>query len=283
MAIWYDEVFEDKIRYGLKLKRTLFVGQSPFQKVAVVETEALGKALLIDDLWMAAEGEEKVYHEMIVHPALTTAPSIARVLVIGGGDGGTVREVLSYPEVEAVDMVEIDGMVVDACKAHLPEIGTAWDDPRLNLVIGDGIAWVKDASHGLYDVILVDGSDPVGPAVGLFNRDFYEACAARLKPEGVLVTQAESPKLFFDVHVDLVQVLRQVFGHADPFYQTMMIYAGGLWGWVYASRQPRRFEIIPERLAHAEARCAIYNGDIHRGSFAVPTYIRRALAAKERP
>ncbi|MEO1270619.1 MAG: polyamine aminopropyltransferase, partial [Myxococcota bacterium] len=192
MGLWYDEVFQDKFRVGLKLKQTLFTGQSDYQKVEVVDTELLGKALLIDGLWMTCEGEDAPYHELIVHPAMTTAPSIERVLIIGGGDGGTAREVLRHPEVQHVDMVEIDAMVIEACKEFLPEVGTAWDDPRLHVTVGDGIAYVKDADVAPYDVILVDGSDPVGPAKGLFDEGFYRGCSRLLKDEGVFVTQSES-------------------------------------------------------------------------------------------
>ena len=280
MALWYDEVNKDSLRFGAKTTRTLFVGQSPYQKVSVFETEALGKALMIDDLWMCAEGDEKTYHEMITHTAITTAKKSERVLIIGGGDGGTAREVLSYKHVKHVDLVEIDGMVIEACKKYLPELGTAWDDPRLNVVVGDGIAWVKREDLEPYDIILVDGSDPVGPAVGLFNEGFYKACYDRLSKDGILVTQAESPKLFYETHIELVKTLQRIFPVVHPFYQTILIYAGALWGWVYATKGTEYTEIQDDLMALAEARCEIYNREIHLGAFAVPNFIKRALAAK---
>ena len=277
MALWFDEVYEDKIRFGLKIKRTLFSGRSPFQKVDVVETEALGCALLLDELWMTAEKIEKSYHEYIVHPTLTTAPSIERVLIIGGGDGGTAREVLRYPGVKSVQMVEIDGMVVQACKDHLPDPEAAWDDPRLEVIIGDGIKWVAEAAEKSYDVVIVDGSDPVGPAVGLFDRTFYANCARILKPEGVFVSQAESPTLLRDVHLEMLLALEESFQRVHPFYGTVSIYPGGAWGWVYASQSVDPLEILEERIAPIEAITEIYNRDIHRGAFAVPNHIRRGL------
>ncbi|MCL2325435.1 MAG: polyamine aminopropyltransferase [Proteobacteria bacterium] len=279
MALWYDEVYNGSLRFGAKTIRTLFVGESPYQKVSVFETEALGKALMIDDLWMCAEGDEKTYHEMIAHTAMTTAKKSERVLIIGGGDGGTAREVLSYAHVKHVDMVEIDGMVVEACQKYLPEIGTAWDDPRLNVVIGDGIAWVNRQDLDPYDVILVDGSDPVGPAVGLFNLDFYKACNDRLSADGILVTQAESPRLFQDVHVALIKTLEEVFPVVSPYYQTIMIYAGGLWAWVYATKGTKHTEINDALMTFAEQRTEHYNRDIHLGAFATPNYIKRLLKA----
>jgi len=277
MALWYDEVYNGSLRFGAKTIRTLFVGESDYQKVSVFETEALGKALMIDDLWMCAEKDEATYHEMISHTAMTTAKKSERVLIIGGGDGGTAREILSYAHVKHVDMVEIDGMVVEACQKYLPEIGTAWDDPRLNLVIGDGIAWVKNPDLEPYDVILVDGSDPVGPAVGLFNLDFYRACYDRLSADGVLVTQAESPRLFQDVHVSLIKTLKEVFPVVSPYYQTIMIYAGALWAWVYATKGTQHTEINEALMAFAEQRTEHYNRDIHLGAFAIPNYIKKLL------
>ena len=276
MSIWYDEVHEDSTRFGCKITRTLFVGQSPFQKVAIVETEALGRALLLDDLWMCAEGEEKTYHELIVHPALTTAPRIERVLIIGGGDGGTAREVLRHPEVKHVDMVEVDGMVVEASKEFLSGIGTAWSDERLHVAIDDGIRFVAEATQG-YDVVIVDGSDPVGPAVGLFNETFYRNCARLLGPAGVFVTQSESPTLQRPVHLEMIRTLGRVFSKVHPYYDTVSIYPGGTWSWIYASNGVSPREPHMERVARVEAVTEIYNREMHHGVFAVPNYIRREL------
>ncbi len=277
MSIWYDEVFNANLRFGLLTKQTLFEEKSAFQKVTIIETEALGRALLIDDLWMTSEGDEKNYHELLVHPAMTTAPKIERILIIGGGDGGTAREVLRYPEVLRVDMVEIDGMVVDACKEFLPSIGSAWNDPRLNVVIGDGIAWVEDTTRQ-YDVILVDGSDPVGPAQGLFNKQFYQNCANLLGDDGVFVTQSESDHTFLDVHIDMVKSIRDIFGSADPYYRNVMLYAAGSWSWTYASRKTNRRAFIEARMSFIESQSEIYNRDIHDGVFAIPNFIKRKLS-----
>lgn len=280
MALWYDEVYEDQIRFGLKIKRTLFSGQSDFQKVDLVETEALGCALLIDDLWMTAEKIEKSYHEYIVHPAMTTAPAIKNVLIIGGGDGGTAREVLRYPGVESVDMVEIDAMVVEACKQHLPDPEAAWDDPRLNVVIADGIQWVADAKPGSYDVLIVDGSDPVGPAVGLFDQSFYDHCARALTDQGVFITQAESPTLLRDVHLDMILALENAFPRVHPLYGTVSIYPGGAWSWIFASKGANPLEPNPARVDAISQITQIYNADIHRAAFAVPNHIQRELEAR---
>src|SRR5690606_11845813 len=140
------------------------------------------------------EKDEFHYHEMISHPAMFTHGNAKNILVIGGGDGGTVREILRHEGVEKVTMVEIDGEVIEACKKHLPNIASSFDHPKLELIVGDGIAYAANAKAESYDIIMVDGSDPVGPAEGLFSVEFFNNCAKALKPGGILLTQGESPR-----------------------------------------------------------------------------------------
>jgi spermidine synthase len=273
---WADEIHEDGYKIGLRASRMLFSQQSDFQKVEIIETTHYGNALRLDDIWMCAEKLEHTYHEMISHPALCSAPKIEDVLIIGGGDGGTAREVLRHPEVKNVDMVEIDGMVVDACKEFLPTIGTSWSDPRLNLIIGDGIAHVRD-SNKIYDIIIVDGSDPVGPAEGLFNEAFFRDCARTLSAEGVISVQGEGPLSMNKVHVALIQTMEKIFANVNPYYQGLMIYPGGEWSWIYASNQTQFKELNLHRVALIEETSRIYNRDVHMGAFAIPNHVRKAL------
>lgn len=277
MGLWYDEHYKDQIRIGLKVKQTLFTGQSPYQRVVVVDTEAFGRALLLDDIWMTSEWDEHYYHEMLVHPAMVTAPRIDRVLIVGGGDGGTAREVLRYPEVKEVILVEIDEMVVDACRAYLPTIGTAWEDPRLKVYYQDAVAWVQSAEASSFDVILIDGADPVGPAEGLFASTFYEACKAALKPHGVFVTQNESPVIYRDTHLQTIRRMEEVFGASHPYYSTVPLYCGGEWSWTWASPQTDPMAILPERAALVEQSTKLYNAEYHRGAFAIPNRLKRQL------
>src|SRR5687768_9191947 len=185
MSLWFDEEFQSRVRLGLRVTRSLLHTRSEYQTIDIVDTEPYGVTLLLDGAYMTSVADEFHYHEMIVHPALTTAPAIRRVLVIGGGDGGTVREVLRYSEVEHVTLCEIDGDVVEAAKRHLTAFNVPWTDPRLQVRIMDGIAYL-DESGEPFDVILVDGSDPVGPAEGLFESSFYRGCKRRLTERGVL-------------------------------------------------------------------------------------------------
>ena len=276
---WVDEIHEDGYRIGMLAKRILFSEQSPFQKVEIVETTHYGNALMLDGIWMCAEKLEHTYHEMITHPALCSAPQIENILIIGGGDGGTAREVLRHKEVATVDMVEIDGMVVEACKRFLPTIGTAWNDPRLNLIIGDGLAHVRETKRQ-YDVIIVDGSDPVGPAEGLFNEAFFKDCASCLSEKGVIAVQGEGPLSMNEVHVALVQTIEKVFSKVNPYYQGLMIYPGGEWSWIYATNQVDYRNIQLERVKAVESTSRVYNRDVHQGAFAIPNHVRQALGRR---
>jgi spermidine synthase len=278
MALWFDETYGGKIRFGLRVLRSVFQGKSEFQAVDVVDTEAFGRALALEDAWMTSERDEAHYHEMIVHPALTSAQRIARVLVIGGGDGGTIREVLRYPEVEHVTMVELDKMVVDVCKEHLSSFGVPWNDARLNLEFGDGIAYLNNYRGAPYDVILIDGSDPVGPAEGLYASPFYESAKRCLQPGGVLVSQTESPIAMAEDFARIVKTLRTSFKRAEPFFVPIPLYPSGMWSFTFASDSvdPRNFD--DARAARTEAKARYYNRDIHRAAFAQPNFVRTLLS-----
>jgi len=274
---WYDELFADRVRFGLKVRRVLYSGQSKHQKIEVLDTEQFGRVLVLDGVFMISEADEHFYHEMIAHLAMTTAPSIRRVLVIGGGDGGTVREVLRHPEVESAVMVEIDGQVVEACREHLASIGTAWDDPRLEVVLGDGIAFAREADVEPFDVILLDGCDPVGPSKGLFNESFFRDCARLLHPDGVFAMQSETPVLMRDVFLDIVHTLRRVFNHAWPYFGSVPLYSAGMWTWTYASRTVDPLDIIDERAKRLESVTRYYNREIHLAALAVPNELKALL------
>lgn len=280
MSQWYDEVYEDKYRFGLRVNKTLFHAKSEFQSIDIIETDLFGKVLALDKTFQTSVGDEYYYHEMIVHPALTTARQIKRVLVVGGGDGGSVREVLRYPEVECVTMVEIDGMVVDACKEFLPEIGRAWQDPRLQVLIRDGIAYIEKCERESIDVIIVDGPDPVGPAVGLFDKAFYECCRDRLTRQGVLIVQSESPQVMTKIFLRIVSELKKVFRYVRPYFGPVPIYPSSGWSYVYASNEQDPLEIIDQRVEYIEDGCRYYNREIHRSAFALPSEIKRKLNAK---
>ncbi|RLB51770.1 MAG: polyamine aminopropyltransferase [Deltaproteobacteria bacterium] len=275
MTDWYVENYRDEMTYGIAVKERIFDSQSDFQRVEIFEAVRFGRTLVIDGIFMTSERDEFLYHEMIVHPALCTAKSIARVLIIGGGDGGTAREVLRHPEVEKVLMVEIDGMVVDVCKKYMPALG-AWDDPRLEVRIADGIAYMLDNDDPPWDVIILDGTDPVGPGEGLFNAAFYRTVKERLAPGGVFALQSESP-ILDDVFFEIQDTLREIFGHVHPYFGPVPLYSAGVWSWTYATDDADPMAIVDERATRVEAHSKTYNREMHRAAFALPQY------AKKRP
>jgi spermidine synthase len=270
LSFWFDENFQDESRFGVKATKMLFEEQSKFQKVSIVETKRFGRVLAIDNIFMTSEFDEYLYHEMIVHPALNTVANPQRVLIIGGGDGGCASEVLSHDAVNQVVMVEIDEVVVEACKRFLPTIGRSWDDPRLEVIIGDGIDYAINAQVEPFDVILLDGSDPVGPATGLFDVGFYRGCERLLASEGVFVLQSESPVLQRETFLEIGRALGGIFPMVYPYFGNVPIYVSGSWSWTYATRSVDPFGIIEDRVARQEKRCRHYNRDIHRAAFAVP-------------
>ncbi|MAQ17240.1 MAG: spermidine synthase [Sandaracinus sp.] len=277
MPLWYQETFQGT-RLALETTETLYSGRSEFQKIEIFESKAYGRALALDDVFMTSVKDEFFYHEMLTHPAMLTAENPKRVLVIGGGDGGTVREVLRHPSVEQCVMIEIDEGVVQACKEHLPMIGTAWDDPRLDVRFADGIDYVKTSDEEKYDVILLDGTDPVGPGEVLFAQEFFAACKRMLKPGGIMAMQSETPILMRDVFFETQGKLRELFAEVHPYFGPVPIYASGIWSWTWASDRKAHLDVDVARAEKLTDGCRYYNADIHKAAFTQPNYVRRGLA-----
>lgn len=275
---WIDEI-QNGQRFGLKGK-ILFNEESAIQQIKIVETSKYGKGLLLDDCWMTTEFDEKYYHESLVHPAMCCAENIENILIIGGGDGGSARECLRYKETKRLDLIEIDSRVVELSEKYLPNIGAeAWKDSRLHLRIEDGVKWVKTSENNFYDVIIVDSSDPKGPAKGLFNQDFYENCQRILKNGGVFSAQTESPTAFKELHIDIVKIIRNAFNYADPLYGCVPTYPSGYWSWTFAAQdKPRYLNPIAIRTKHILDGCEIWSPRWQNGAFhAIPNFIEKAL------
>jgi spermidine synthase len=276
---WFRERQQDDFEIGFRVAKTLFAAESPYQRVEIVQTAGHGAMLINDGVVMAAERDEFVYHEMIAHVPLFVHPRAARVLVIGGGDGGTAREVLKHPEVARVVLVEIDAVVVQACRRFLPSLSVAFEDPRLELVIADGVAFAARTTER-FDVVIVDSSDPVGPAEGLFDRTFYGSLARLLRDGGILVTQAESP--FYDqaLQTAMFNAQREFFRRLHLYLYSNLTYPGGLWAFAFASQGlcPLRDFDAP-RFARWPAAMRYYNAGVHRAAFMLPEFVRKRYAA----
>tara|TARA_B100000965_G_scaffold401022_1_gene423995 strand:+ start:999 stop:1865 length:867 start_codon:yes stop_codon:yes gene_type:complete len=278
---WIDE-YHQGVRYGLEGKLIL-EEYSHFQKITIYETKKYGKALLLDNCWMTAERQEKCYHECLIHPALCSSKQIDNILIIGGGDGGSARECLKYKEVRSVDLIEIDLRVIELSKQYLPIIGgKAWSDSRLNVKIKDGVDWVKNTKDNYYDVIVIDGADPIGPSKELYSDSFLKDCKRILKKGGVFATQSESPESFHEIHINIVKILRQIFDYADPLYGSVSIYPSGLWSWSFASMEkPTYMNPIETRVKEISENCQIWSERWQRGAFnTIPAFIERELGNK---
>lgn len=261
----------------------LYKKKTPYQKVEVFDSYAYGKLLAIDDMVMATERDEHAYHEMIVHVPMLTQKNPKKVLIIGGGDGGTVREVLKHESVEKVVMVEIDEAVVEASKLHLPSLAKELDNPKLELIIGDGIAYVKQAPEGEYDLVIVDSSDPVGPAEGLFSVEFYGNCYRILNENGILVGQSESPRFHVKAFQELFHVYDQVFGKVKVWCYLTFIstYPTGMWSFCYCSKGDldpfKNFDKERSKAFSEKHDLKYYNEDMHKAAFALPTFVKELL------
>lgn len=281
--VWFTDKDEDQA-LSLRFTGEVFYDvQSPFQRVRILESYKYGKMLALDDMVMTTEQDEFHYHEMISHPAMFTHGNAKNVLVIGGGDGGTVREILRHEGVEKVTMVEIDGEVIKSCKEFLPNIAAAFDNPKLELLVDDGIAFAKNAAPETYDIIIVDGSDPVGPAEGLFSVSFYQNCYNALKEGGILVAQGESPKFNEKAFSELNFTLRGIFGDQNAPVSLFFVptYPTGMWSFQYGLKgaaHPKKLKKADEIDAFVDAKgLRYYNADVHTGSFATPNFVKALL------
>ena len=281
MELWYTEEWTDEVRFGIKVKQHLFSQKSDFQQIDIFDSNEFGKILTIDGLMMANAKDEFIYHDMIVHPAMATNPTIKRVLVIGAGDGGTVRELTRYRSIEQIDMVEIDEVVTRACQEHLPLTASKLTDPRVNLVFDDGLKFVEQAPANTYDLIIVDSTDPISVGAGLFTTEFYKSCYRVLSAQGILVNQHESP--YFDVYAKEMKrahsKIKDIFPVAEVYQAHIPTYPSGHWLFGFASKGLHPVQNMQAGSWNGLGlKTKYYNTDLHLGAFALPTYVKELLA-----
>ncbi len=234
ITTWIDEYHKGS-RFGLNGK-IIIKKTSKYQEIIVIENEYYGKALMLDGCWMTSLKDEKYYHECLVHPALSSIDKKSNVLIIGGGDGGAVRECVKYSQISKIDLVEIDEEVIKISKKFLKEIGgEAWNDKRLEIHVDDGVKWVKKTRDNFYDVIFIDCSDPSEFSNLLFSDSFYKECKRILTPRGILATQSESPESFKNIHINILKTLKNIFKVSETMYSFVPIYPSGIWSWTFAS------------------------------------------------
>jgi len=284
--LWFTELYNGE---GMELKATGLTIEAekakkvktPYQELLLLKTQDWGKVLVLDGAIQTTERDEFIYHEMIVHPAaFTFTRNIEKVLIIGGGDGGTVREVLKHQPKE-VELVEIDREVVEVAKRELPQIAGKLSDERIKVVFTDGREFVRGKEE-IYDLIIVDCSDPIGPSKVLYQEDFYKDCFKALKEDGIFITQSESPFAQNKVHRKVVKELQKVFPITRPYLAFIPTYPSGMWSFTIGSKRldplgvpPSALGKLYRELTEREGELKYYNPEIHYGAFAIPNFVYR--------
>ncbi|CAN5690163.1 polyamine aminopropyltransferase [soil metagenome] len=278
MSGWADETLYPAYRQSLRVDRLLHDSRTEHQRLVLFENARFGRVLMLDGVVQTTTGDEFIYHEMMSHVPILAHGQARRVLIIGGGDGGIAREVLRHRAVEQVTLVEIDEGVVAFAKEHLPALSDgAFEDRRLELVIGDGAAFVAD-SRASFDVILVDSTDPVGPGEVLFTDTFYGRAKARLDDGGILVTQNGVPFLQPDELTGTLRAFQALFRDAGCYLASVPTYAGGpmAFGWATDGRARQvSAMVLGERFRAAGFDTRYYTPEVHRAAFALPGYVRQ--------
>ena len=279
MELWFTENHTKNVKLSIKVDRQLYSGKSEFQRIDIFDSREFGRFLTLDGYMMLTEKDEFIYHEMITHVPLCVNPDARRVLVIGGGDGGTVRELLRYPAIEHIDLVEIDELVVEVCRKYLPQTAGCLSDPRLAIHYEDGLKFVRHCEDA-YDLIIVDSTDPFGPGEGLFTKEFYGNCYKALHDDGIMVNQHESP--FYTQDAYAMQRAHKRIVDSFPIsrvYQAHIpTYPSGHWLFGFASKNRHPVKDVNwVRWNALGLNTRYYNTQLHAGAFALPNYVEEML------
>jgi spermidine synthase len=269
--LWYTEKQTGSYGITMKVKRTLHTEQTDFQYLEMVETEEWGNMLFLDGMVMTSQRDEFVYHEMVAHVPLFTHPNPENVLVVGGGDGGVIREVLKHPSVKKATLAEIDGKVIEYSKIYLPEIAGDLEDPRVEVKVGDGFMHIAE-SENEYDVIMVDSTEPVGPAVNLFTKGFYAGISKALKEDGIFVAQCDNPWFKADLIRQVQSDVKEIFPITRLYTANIPTYPSGLWCFTIGSKKYDPLAIEESRFHDIETK--YYTKELHKASFTLPKFVQ---------
>ena len=270
MGIWFTEKQTEYFGITMKINKTLHTEQTKFQKLNIVETEEWGNMLLLDDMVMTSERDEFVYHEMIAHVPLFTHPNPEYVLVVGGGDGGVIREVLKHPSIKKATLVDIDGEVIEYSKKFLPSIAGQLEDERVDVQVGDGFMHIAQ-SENQYDVIMVDSTEPVGPAVNLFTKGFYTGISKALKEDGLFVAQSDNPWFKADLIAKVQSDVKEVFPITRLYTANIPTYPSGLWCFTMGAKKYDPLAVREERFHDIETK--YYTKELHKAAFVLPKFV----------
>ncbi|MBN1968356.1 MAG: polyamine aminopropyltransferase [Candidatus Delongbacteria bacterium] len=280
MGGWFTEKFsEDHLNIGqrtsIKFEETLFKGKSEFQTIEIVRTDDFGKMLLLDNIVMLNEKFEFTYHEMISHVPLSLHPNPKKVLIIGGGDGGTATEVVKNPNVDKCVTVEIDKLVVDKCREFFPALTTGFSHPKSELIIDDGIKYMQNHKNS-FDIIIIDSTDPFGPAEGLFKKAFYIDVFNSLKTDGIVVAQSESPFFHPEIQKDYFEMLKSIFPSVSAFTSAIPFYPSGFWTFSLSCKTTTDFTSMNfDGLENYGKDLKYFNPDICKACFSLPNFMKK--------
>lgn len=279
MELWYTDKHTKDVHFTMKVESQIASVESEYQRIDILDTVEFGKVLVLDGELMISQKDEFIYHEMITHVPMAVHPNVKNVLVIGAGDGGTIRELTKYDTIENIDMVEIDKMVVRMCREYFQETACKLDDPRVNMHFEEGLRFVR-MKKDEYDLIIVDCADPYGPAEGFFTREFYGNCFKALHDDGILINQHESP--YYSEHSSTVQKAHQhiqmVFPYSTVYQCHIPSYPSGHWLFGFASKKYDPIKDLREDYWNSlNMKTRYYNTDLHKGSFYLPTYVKELL------
>ncbi|MCH7796318.1 MAG: polyamine aminopropyltransferase [Proteobacteria bacterium] len=282
MTRWVEELLHTGLRFRLEAERVLYEGQTPYQRVVVLENATFGRVMVIDDIVQTTERDEFIYHEMLSHVPILAHGAAREVLIVGGGDGGMLEETLKHGAIERVTMVDIDAGVIELAKTYLRAIcKDAFEDPRTDLVIADGVAFVARCERR-FDVIIVDSTDPVGPGVALFGDDFYRNCRRCLAPGGIVVAQDGLPFLQSSELINTHAAFRSLFADASCYLATVPAYVGGPmafgWGTDNLAARATPPAVLRTRFETAGIETDYYTPEVHVGAFTLPAYIARMIS-----
>ena len=283
MNFWFSENHTPNVKISIRVDRQLYSGKSEFQRIDVFDSPEFGRFLTLDGYMMLTEKDEFIYHEMITHVPMAVHPLVKKVLVIGAGDGGVIRELTRYPEIEHIDMVEIDPLVLEVCRKYLPKTACRLDDPRLSIHYEDGLKYVRFKENE-YDLIIVDSSDPFGPSEGLFTREFYGSCFNALRADGIMVNQQGSP--FYAEDATAMQRSHQRIASTFPIskvYQAHIpTFAAGYWLFGFASKKYHPINDMDADAWNAlNMRTRYYTSRLHVGAFYLPAFLEEMLREVE--
>ena len=283
MDLWYSEFHTKNVKFSIKVDKQLVSLQSDFQRIDVFESKEFGRFLTLDGFMMLTEKDEFIYHEMITHVPMAVHPDVKNVLVIGAGDGGVIRELTRYDYIENIDVVEIDEAVVETAKKYLPFTACKFDEPRVHIYYQDGLKYVRKCNN-LYDLIIVDSTDPFGPGEGLFTKEFYGNCFKALKDDGIMVNQHESP-FYRDDAVAMQRAHKRIVESFDMcrVYQAHIpTYPSGHWLFGFATKKYNPLDVRSEEWNKLGIKTRYYNTKLHRASFALPNYVQELLEDVEK-